>query len=500
MANDSNKRKNRRRKGGVPTALVVILIAIAIVMGGLFGFVIARRVSPQSDQLDRANARIIELENTLNLIGFPLDGEAEAEGWVFDDAGTANAAMDLAGAPQPTAAEDVWGEDDSLLTGTLTDDGDPVVVAEYNGGQLLSTEVIPVFNDELTTQVFSGYSAEEVSDSVLQSVLSELTAQKLVDAKVRELGLDQIAEEEQRAIHQQAQQQYRDQISYYTAFVDREGLSGEEIEKAAEAYMNTEAKVTLESIEAELLAQLPRQKYYDYVVKDVEVTDQEVETTYQEMLQEQQSAYTQYPEEFEYAHTEGQTIVYNPEGYRAVLNLMLAFSSDEDAAQAEALMARLEQLDPMTQGDEMQAVDEALNPLFEPLEATANEIVEKLKNGEAFKDLLEQYGTDEMMNTEPLKSQGYYISDQSYLFSTEFIEGSMILETPGQVSAPLRSASGLHLAQYLRDVPAGPVALEQVYDQVRAEALKTRRDAAYASHIEELLEASDVQYYPERLQ
>lgn len=500
MTNGAKQNRRHRRRGGVPTALVVALLVIGIVMGGLMGFVIARRTSPADDRLQRANERIIELENTLIMSGYPMDG-GEGDEWVFDDtSAAANPAMDLAGAVALAEEDSVWSENETLLNGTLNEGGDPVVVAEFDGGQLMSTEVIPEFNDQLTTQIFGGYSAEEVSDSVLQSVLSDMTAKKLVEIKAAELGLDKLTEEEEKAVQEQARAEYQRQIAYYTAFVDTAGKSQAQIEADAEQYLREDAHITLESIAAGLRRDMPAKKYRDYVCKDITVTDAEVQALYDERLAEQKAGFDQYPEEYEFAHIDGQTILYNPEGYRAVRNLLMTFPSDEDAEKAAGLFDQLERLDPLEEADKINAIDAELAPLFAPMEQKANEIVEKLKNGARFTDLLEEYGEDEAMAAEPLRSQGYYISDHSYLFSTEFVQGAMILETPGQVSAPLRSSSGLHLVEYLRNVAPGEVPLDQVADALRAEALASRQDEYYEEYVNHLLEQANVKYYPERLQ
>ena len=217
MSTNAKQPRKRRRPSGVPTALVIVLIAIAIVMGGLLGFVVARRTAPADDRLARANERIIELENTLNLIGFPVDGNPEE--FIFDDSAQSNGAADLAGEPESAGSEtEAWTEEDTLLNGTLDENADPVVVAEFDGGQLLSTEVIPEFNDQLTTQVFDGYNADEVADSVLQTVLSDMAGQKLIAMKAAELGLDQITDADLQAINAEADAEYKNQIRYYTAF------------------------------------------------------------------------------------------------------------------------------------------------------------------------------------------------------------------------------------------------------------------------------------------
>lgn len=500
MANDV-KQNRRRRRRGVPTALVILLMILAIAMGGLAGFVIARRTTPADSRLEQANERIIELENTLNLIGFPMDGDPE--NWVFDDSAKSNSADDLAGvtADETSGESELWSEDDDMLSGDNSDEADPVVVAEFDGGQLLSTEVIPEFNDQLAAQIFAGYSADEVSGSVLQTVLQELAGRKLVAMKAAEQGLDKLTDDDLKRVEIEADRAYREQIAYYTAFVTREAdMTQADVDAAAEAYMKESAGVTREGIVERLKAELPVRKYYDLVTRDVTASDAEIRAHYEERLAEQRANYTEYPEEYEYAHIEGATLLYNPEGYRRVRDLLLPFESDEAAAQAAELLEQIAQLDTASDAEQIRALEAELDPLYKPMETRAAEIAEKLKAGEKFIDLMDQYGADEAMRAEPMRTEGYYISDRSFLFSTEFIQGAMILERPGQVSTTLRSASGLHMAEYVGDVTAGDVPLDAVYDAMEEETLRIRRDARFEERTAELLEQANVRYYPERLQ
>ena len=120
MANEAKQNKKRKqRPSGVPTLLVVLLLIIALAMGGLAGFFVARRTAPVNDELEKANERIIELENTLNLIGFPMD--EDPEDWVFDDSAETSAQQELSGKVTSGTSDDLsdlW-DDESLLTGTL---------------------------------------------------------------------------------------------------------------------------------------------------------------------------------------------------------------------------------------------------------------------------------------------------------------------------------------------------------------------------------------------
>ena len=493
MANENKVRRGKKRRPqGVPTALMIILLVIALVMGGLAGFAIARRSDPVRQQLLQANSRILELENTLTLMGFSLDSD-DPETWAADgeDGAVAEA---LNGDVDDDEDDDLWSED--LLAGTLDEDVDPVVVAEFDGGELLSTEVIPEYNDQLTTQILSGYSADEVAESVLNTVLSYMAGEKIIALKAKELGLDEITDADLATIEAEANEIYADQLNYFTAFVAQPGMSASEINDAAAR----ESGITLEGIVDDLKASWPVRKFYDYTVKDVTVTDAEVQKYYKDALDTQKSSFDQSPDEYEFAHSDGELILYNPSGYRAVRDLLLPFDDDDTASKAADLLDQIDQLDPTRDAEKIQTLQAELDPLYAPLEKKAAEIVKRLQGGESFSTLLDEYGEDEGMESEPVHTEGYYISDESFLFSTEFIEGSMLLEKPGDVSSPLRSSAGVHLVEYTADVSAGEVPLDSVKDKVEAAALEEKRDEYYQEATAAMLDEANVKYYPERLQ
>ena len=114
---------------------------------------------------------------------------------------------------------------------------------------------------------------------------------------------------------------------------------------------------------------------------------------------------------------------------------------------------------------------------------------------------IEKYGMDEGMRYEPAKSDGYRVStDSSSLFSSEFIEGCMMLEQPGDVSTPICSVGGVHIIKYLGDVAPGAVPLEEVRDTLAAEVLSEKQDASFVEQEAQWIVDADVKYYPERLQ
>ena len=479
--------RRRRRRQGVSVLLVIMLMIIALLMGAFGGYFIARKTDTHIHELQDANDRITELENTLTLIGYPLDEGVDPREWSYDNTANDTALDDLNGKGWADDEDDLWS-DDTLLGATLPEDSDPVVVAEFEGGQLLSSEVIPEYNDQLTAQIFSGHSADEVAEETLNNVLKKLAGDKLIALRAAELGLTELSDADLAQIRQQATENYETQLEDFIGFSVDPGQTRDD----AARQLEDESGVTLETVTESLKQNWWTQKYFEYIVKDVTVTDDEVQSFYENLLGQQREAYTAYPEDFEYAHTAGELIVYRPEGYRAIRDILISFEG-EDGNTAASLMEQIEL------GSADADAQAQLDALYAPLEETARQVQQKLADGQAFADLMDEYGCSPALKTEPLRSEGFYINGSSFVNSVEYVEGSMMLEQPGQVTAPLRSTYGVHLVEYIGDVVPGDVPLADVRDAVTAAALKQKQTEYYEQQRDALLEAAQVKYYPERM-
>ena len=490
--NNNNSRRRpaprRRRRQGVSVLAVIVLIILALLIGAFGGYIIARRTDTHIHTIHDLNDRVTELENTLTLIGYPLGEDVDPAQWAYDNTAGDTALQELRGDNGGWAGDDddLWN-DETLLGATLPENSDPVVVAEFQGGQLLSSEVIPEYNDQLTSQIFSGHSADEVAEDTLNRVLKKLAGDKLIALRATELGLTELSEADLAQIRQQASANYETQLNDYVAFSDDTNETRESAAKKLEA-----EGVTLESVVESLKQSWWSQKYFEHIVKDVTVTDGEIQACYDALLTAQKDEYTAYPEDFEYAHTNGDLVVFRPEGFRAVRDILIPFSA-EDAAVVATLTEQVEL------GEADDNAREQIDAMYETLNDKVKEVQDKLAAGEAFESLMDEYSCSPALKEEPLRSEGFYITANSFVNSTEYVEGSMVLEQPGQVSAPLRSPLGVHLVQYIGEVTPGQVPLEDIRDAVAAEALKQKQNQYYEQQRDALLEAAQVKYYPERL-
>lgn len=501
-ASKSNQKKpasrSRRRPRGVPTALVAALLVVAIFFGGLVGFVVANKTNSYRAKLETANARITELENILTMMGFS-EGVSDPGDFIFDDSGTDDEQYDLSGDTVDDSSV-LWNED-GFVSGMLEETGEEVVVAEFNGGQLLSSEVIAPYNDQLATEAF-GYGDTDVDAAeTLQTVMENLVADKICYLKAEELGLTTLTAEDDQAIAESCEADFKEQKDFYRDSVNTTGMTDEDADAAVVAYLQDEIGISLESMIEEATQAYWRTKLFNEVTKDVTVTDEEVQAAYDSLLADQKVRFAEYPDDYEFAIMSGETIAYNLEGYRYVKHILLSFDDPEVATQVEDLYYQISELDPATDFEQITALQEELNGYYTELDAQAETIIAELNAGADFDALIEKYGEDEAAEYEPVKSVGYTVSAASVnQFSDDFIEGCMMLEKVGDVSVPIHSVGGVHIIKYVGDVVPGEVALDSIRSTIESEVLSDKQDSAYVEQEAQWITAADAKYYPERLQ
>ena len=115
-------------------------------------------------------------------------------------------------------------------------------------------------------------NAEIIADAQ-KNVIDQLTEQTVVEAKAKELGFDQLSEEDQKEVDD-LWQSYYDMIKSYL-YSDSE-LSEEELDKAITADVTNYFGMTKESLQASKVQELLRAD----TVKDVTVSDDEVKAEF----------------------------------------------------------------------------------------------------------------------------------------------------------------------------------------------------------------------------
>ena len=531
----TNAAQGRRGAKNVTAGAAALITAAALLVGGIGGFALGRRTGADPARLAAAEARVTELEGELTGSGgigefgeagfgdddfaaFGKDpfagtgdddafGSADLEDFAALDDGTAEdwgSLDDGTGEWGDGAQDDGWNEDGLLGTLMESSEGDDgVVVAEWDGGQLLLSEVIGPYNERITTEsLYFGDSTAATAEDVLSEVLQELVAERICRRKAEELGVTELTAEDEAVITAQAQEEFDSYIDDYRSIVDTTGMTREDARAAVAAVVEQETGVTQDGIAAEIRGSYWMIKLMNAVTPDVDVTDEEIQARYDELLARQTEEFEAYPEDYEFSMTDGSVVVYNRSGYRYVKQIMLTFDDPQVAEKVQDLYEELVNLQAAgADMSELTAVQEQLDALYTDLDAEAEPILEEVNAGADFDGLIEKYGEDPAMTTEPLRTTGYPVSaSSSTLYAQEFIDASMTLEAVGNVSGVIHTISGAHIIKYVGNVTPGPVPLEDVRDAIAEALLTEKRENAFTDLEAQWIADAGVVYHRDRLQ
>ena len=419
------------------------------------------------------------------------------------------------------------------------------VIIEVAGVEIVKEDVQEAVESVLDYQeyIYSMYGlsfdrtdADSVA-SAQESAIESLIEEAVVNQKISEYELDQFTESELESLTEAADETY----TYYADYVELmyfsdSELTGNELDAAVDAMLvslgyGTQEDVLEQEKQSEALSKLK-----ELVVADVTVTQEEIETQYNEGLASAITTYasdlTQYADDLD----SGSIIYFQPDGYRYIKNLLILLS-DEDQTEIETLTSLI-----ADDEDTLAAVEDAISELpedsaedtedqqktraeliaqvdtltaeiesataeletvtanaYSAIEATVSLVVEKMEAGEEFDSLIEEYGEDTGMQSEPEKTTGYLVCAGLSTYVDEFVEASMALENIGDISDPFRTSYGIHIVQYVSDLHDGEVALDDINDEISEELLAEKQDTFYNETVSQWVTDADAKTYIDRL-
>ena len=326
-----------------------------------------------------------------------------------------------------------------------------------------------------------GMSFDRTSESSISSARSSAIENLIQDAvlsqKTAEMGMDELTADELSEVQESADSAWDTYTSSVKSgyFADTE-LTGEELDKAIEAKMAELGYPTKDELLDSQKTAKAREKLRSEVVKDVAVTQEELESAYSARVSEAMTNYGNNPSTYGTDVQNGSTIYYVPAGYRFVKNILIKFTDEDntaindlqsqltsknselataesslsdlgedasayDEATAQNRAALTETKERLT-GEiaELQTkLDSAKEAAYAAIQPTVDEVLAKLASGEDFDALMEQYGQDTGMQTSPAKENGYPVSSDSTNWVTEFRDAAMALCVTIRMVLPARS-------------------------------------------------------------
>lgn len=423
---------------------------------------------------------------------------------------------------------------------------DAQVITEYDGGIIFLEDVLEeyAYIESMYAQYGVSLADYGLEAQYKQAAAESLLQNAVMDAKAAELGLDQLDDETLAGLTEEAAANFETYITSVSSSFASDELTDEEVREKSISYLESMGytqDALLESLKANYISE----QLYNYITKDVAVTEEDVQAAYDELLASQQESFTS-DSTYNTSRNNGETIVWNPEGYRQVKHVLIKFDDDqatryselqstltslndeldallnpepteapaeteaaEATAEAEAAEATAEATEapeetavPRTE-EEIRAdianVQADLDALYEELMPKAQEVVDKFNAGTAFADLIAEYNEDPGMQNEPTATNGYAVSAESTTWDPAFTDGAMSIEAVGGISEPVCGQNGIHIIYYEADIPSGAVALDEVHDALESSAYETKLSDTYNATVQEWIAAVNPVYHYDRL-
>lgn len=397
-------------------------------------------------------------------------------------------------------------------------------------------------------------NADNIAD-MQDSVIDMLVENAVLNAKAKELGLDQLTEEEEAEVAAQTDEAWEsNRESVKTSYFADTELEGDELTAALDAKLE-ELGVTYDAVYENQKRIYALDKLEAHVYDGVEdPTEEELQAELENHVASAQTTYASSLSAYGTAVNNGSTVYYRPAGYRMVKQILIQFNDEDTAAidgyeaslsaansavttqqnllisleveDIDALVAQVSvELDPET-GDvadvtasfteelaeevaaavqelaKAQAqqeffaakVEEATRAAFANIAKEADEVLAQLADGADWDELAAEHNDDPgMMEGAATAETGYAVCEGFTAFDTAFTEAAMNIPKVGLWSDKTEGAYGYYIIQYTSDVEEGPVALDEVRDVITSEVLGEKQTEAYNAQVAAWVEEANPQ-------
>ena len=352
-------------------------------------------------------------------------------------------------------------------------------------------------------------------------------------AKAKELGLDQLTEEDTAHMQEHIEEEmetYRSYAQNYMLTDEQKALEGEELEAAIQSALE-ELGFSDEDLKEHVTEEIVNEKLHDYIVKDVAVTDEDVKADFDSKVAADEEKYKENAASWASADRNGTTLYYAPAGIRRIRQILIKFKAEDQAvideasqrftdagtklnsiqatiADAEAVQANEEaspedkevaaqdlkdaQEQLAAAQDELKAAQEALDAAreaaFANLDEDADAVVAALaENPDSWDQLAEEKNEDPGMKAGAVNAEkGYAVFEGMADFDSAFVDAAMALESVGDTSGKVASNMyGYYILKYVGDVAEGAVDYDSVKDAIHDTLLSSKQTEVYNGTIEQ---------------
>ena len=420
------------------------------------------------------------------------------------------------------ASEEVAGEvAEETVQATVDTPAPETLLCTINGKTLTYGDIQPYIESLVSMYVNEyGYDSGDPELINYSNQAGMYFAQQYVilDELGAELSVTFTAEDEEAA-RASALTYWQEVLTYYEeAYYGVSEASTEEEKSAARTgtlALLESMGYTEDSFIAEEVDSARFNKITEAVCKDITVTDAELDEYITGLVNADKEMYSgddvSYYEMMNYY---GYPTYYKPEGYRAVLHVLLPvdetllnnyndlvarYEEQQDSEPVEGAEVS-ESAEPEVTAEPVTAeqIEAARQAVLASVQPAVDEIMEKYNTGTPFADLVAEYGTDPGMQQEGALEAGYEVAATSMIWEIPFRDGAMSIESVGGVSEPVVGSRGVHIIYYLRDVPGGAVEFSaEEREEIRTQILSERQNELLDTTIGERMAAAEIIYTDE---
>ena len=369
----------------------------------------------------------------------------------------------------------------------------------------------------------------EAQEAAVKALKEDLT----LTAKAAELGFDQLTDEELEAVKAKAQESYDNMVNTAKQYVEGKDEMDEAALTEAAVKMAEDAGYTMENRTESATKDAVSAKLKEYAVKDVAVTDEEIQAEYDSKVESNKETYAENAASWAAAANNGYTtLYYTPAGVRRVKQILVKFTeedqtaikdantklsdantartaaqdkvdaaqkvldtegiTDEEKTKAEAdLTAAKQELDEADKAllAANQAVTDATEKAFANIDEKADTVVAQLAEGGDWQKLTDEYNEDTGMKD---NEKGYAVAAGMSGFDAAFVDAAMALEKIGDVSPKTKGQYGYYIIRYESDEAEGPVALETLKETISSSLLNTKQNDTYKATLAQWVEEAGI--------
>ena len=366
------------------------------------------------------------------------------------------------------------------------------VVAVVGDTQILKKDFTDQFNAYMSAY---GYDESYINDPANEETVNDVK-KYVLDAMVQDEAAYQYAIANGMDLTDEEKQEQRDNLAEtietskaaIRSRVEEEAKDDPSIDVEAEVAKRIDEQLSGydEQYVQDTIRYYVLQNFTDSIKETVNVTEQDAKDYY-DLQVENQKLMLDNMATYQMAGSMGNTMYVFPDGTKAVKNILITIPQDK---QTEIMTYR--------QNGNDEEADRILNEELAKIQDKADEVLAKVKDGEDFDTLIDEYGEDPGMTQEPGMSKGYYIYPDNTTYVQSFSDASLALENVGDTSGLVASDYGYHIIKLIA-IPPQVTPFDEVKDDLITMMQEDKENSAIMTKKQELVEEKNAKEYYDRL-